>query len=300
MRFLLTLVMLFSGLSLLQANALDDIELSQDSFWLCVQDTSLTFEIDFGSDYDIENAEHFRLYFTNFDILYQYKFSVFRESSLIGKIKLTPLARPADGIYFFTLTIEDDTSSFQKELFLEVLSTPPNIALISPIDEQMELDVENSRFEWEGTGNIADYTLMVATDATLDSVVYQITTSNTFFGLTESLLPNQIYYWQVTANNKCDTTASPVFQFSTENLVHTQNIFSLDYQICPNPTTDWVKIEFGSDNSQLVLYGSHGQLLEQRNFTAYTSLDLSAYPSGVYWVELRHSTVTFVEKVLKK
>lgn len=91
-------------------------------------------------------------------------------------------------------------------------------------------------------------------------------------------------------NNEVETS------FITQNL-------SLD--VYPNPVSEFLYIEFQSANSQLielVLSDANGRQLLQREYDAeliHETLDMQAYPVGVYVLQIRQGDKITIKKVVK-
>jgi hypothetical protein len=99
-------------------------------------------------------------------------------------------------------------------------------------------------------------------------------------------------------NNNCIRLISPL---STRiNNLSNSNAVS----IYPNPANDRVTIEYCSDSASenyLVLYTTNGrQLLHQDTKNGETTIDISAFPSGMYFMKLVTDNSIAVKKIIKQ
>ena len=68
----------------------------------------------------------------------------------------------------------------------------------------------------------------------------------------------------------------------------------------PNPVNDILTIEYGLANTQMLLYDLRGKLLYSRPMNVgKTEIDMSAYPSGVYFVRLANEKESTSFKVVR-
>lgn len=76
---------------------------------------------------------------------------------------------------------------------------------------------------------------------------------------------------------------------------------SIQVSIYPNPVEEMLQIEVAShEEVQLVVLNSLGVVVAETEFNHLTSIDLSDYPNGLYFVKLEISGATKTFKVLKK
>ncbi|MEM9887297.1 MAG: T9SS type A sorting domain-containing protein, partial [Bacteroidota bacterium] len=285
------------GIELCEVSKQFDIAvlLSQDSFLLCEED-SINLSVEIGTDFELAGLS---IFLESAPGLITSSITPSEENDRMGIIALSQLDLLSDGIYNIAVVVDDGTFVSRANLRLEILSLPA-VNLVRPENGTTALKVDEGLFEWNGIGQIDRYELLVATDSLFSNIVYQETSSNTFFGTGDSLLSNQNYYWQVRAQNKCGEVQSDLFQFLTETVVASKNIFSFDYKIYPNPTGDVLWIELEPSDAQLELYSNDGRLLMHRHFKERMNLDLSSYPSGIYQLRLVTKKGSVVEKVVKE
>lgn len=77
---------------------------------------------------------------------------------------------------------------------------------------------------------------------------------------------------------------------------------NISISVYPNPSKGLIHIDFASyqDKVQITLYGSTGQQLlnEELSGAFESSLDLSAYPKGVYFLRLVMDTDIEIRKIV--
>ncbi len=77
----------------------------------------------------------------------------------------------------------------------------------------------------------------------------------------------------------------------------------LDLVLLPNPANDWIQLEWSklakSSNSQLVIYNSVGRLVKQQSVeSTVEQVDVSQWPAGLYFAELRIDSQRVIKKFI--
>lgn len=77
------------------------------------------------------------------------------------------------------------------------------------------------------------------------------------------------------------------------------------YDICPNPVTNWLKIQLNDNDlankCQLEICSLSGQRLLIKNIYGNTVLNLSDFSSGIYLLTIRHNNkIIQMEKIIVK
>ena len=123
---------------------------------------------------------------------------------------------------------------------------------------------------------------------------YVVTWSNSQNGNTITGLAAGTYTVTVTDHNGCETTASAVVNAS----VGIANVSEIPFTIYPNPAKTEVTVDAGSLDKEttLVLEDVLGQALITKTITTLTTLDLSTFSNGVYFIELKQSGKRAVRK----
>ncbi|MEL6721283.1 MAG: T9SS type A sorting domain-containing protein, partial [Bacteroidota bacterium] len=283
------------GIEVCQVSEQFDIslELSQDSFLLC-DETSIDFDVIVGNAFDIEQIS---LEIEELPIGVTRTIQPSPDNPFQASIKLNNLDQLAEGFYSITVVVEDGTFSSKNTLFINVLSAP-KLTPVRPTDLTEELIRQELLFEWESSTDVGNYKLDVSVDSLFDTIVYTVLTDLTFHSPTDSLQPNQTYFWRVSAANQCGNGVSEVFKFTTETISNTQRLSEEDYLIYPNPTKGIVFIEANTSKNNLELYASNGKRLERLSFFQQTKLELNHYPSGIYWIKLFNANGMIVKKII--
>ena len=100
----------------------------------------------------------------------------------------------------------------------------------------------------------------------------------------------------VTENGCTDTSNCMTVNSVGINDINTNNLVT----ISPNPTHSIFKIECPMNGAKVILYNSFGQKLLTSNIEKQSSLiDISQYPSGIYFAEVKDEKATYRVKVVK-
>ncbi|MEM6698970.1 MAG: T9SS type A sorting domain-containing protein, partial [Bacteroidota bacterium] len=283
------------GIEVCQVSEQFDISLvvSQDSFLLC-DESSLAFDVTVGNAF---NTEQINLEIEELPIGITRTIQPSVENPFEASIRLNNLDQLSDGTYSIVVLVEDGVFSSKNTIFLEVIS-PPELTILRPLNQTTEVLREELLFEWVSSTEVGNFKLDIATDSLFDSIAYTILTDLTFHAPTDSLQANQTYYWRVSAANECGNAVSETFQFATETISKTRQLTEADYRIYPNPTKGFVTIKMNAPQNEFELYNSSGKLLQGGNFTQQTNLDLSNYPSGMYWIRLFNGKGMIVKKIV--
>jgi hypothetical protein len=100
----------------------------------------------------------------------------------------------------------------------------------------------------------------------------------------------------VTENGCTDTSNCMTVNSVGINDINTNNLVT----ISPNPTHSIFKIECPMNGAKVILYNSFGQKLLISKIEKQSSLiDISQYPSGIYFAEVKDEKATYRVKVVK-
>ncbi|MEZ4888434.1 MAG: T9SS type A sorting domain-containing protein [Chitinophagales bacterium] len=130
------------------------------------------------------------------------------------------------------------------------------------------------------------------------------------FALGDIIIPNkltqssyELCFWTSIPNQKIDTNHNndQYCEILTFTDIEAQNTLS-QIQIYPNPTKDLFVIEAPENQSnelQLQLINTQGQILVETHFTQKMEIDVSRYPIGVYLLKVSDGFNSYTEKLLK-
>ncbi len=138
--------------------------------------------------------------------------------------------------------------------------------------------------------------------ANQESAVYQWFNAETNLPITtetnQSFIPvsNGLYLVEVTLDG-C-TERSDVIEVDTLGL---EQFSSEELQIYPNPSLDFITVDFNSQNElQLSIIDLSGKLQKQKNISGKTRLNIKTLPSGIYFLKLVSKEKTGTFKFVKK
>jgi hypothetical protein len=109
------------------------------------------------------------------------------------------------------------------------------------------------------------------------------------------------YILQLADANGCDTSAVVIVDGVVSTSAETH---ALDIKIFPNPASAYIQLRlegYGPNAAQIKLYDATSRLLETRNVDlsgTQISMDVSAYPEGVYWLECVWEHQVYGEQIM--
>lgn len=102
-------------------------------------------------------------------------------------------------------------------------------------------------------------------------------------------------YTVTVTENGCTITSLPVI------FVGLNELAAAGISVYPNPVNDFISIEMNtiSDNKSISVYNAIGDLILEKNITQrITKLDF-IYPGGIYFMEIKTNTDSYVTKIVK-
>jgi len=147
-------------------------------------------------------------------------------------------------------------------------------------------------------------------DAGPDHISYNWSTGDSTRTITlygSQLSPGDyMYFVEVTDTNGCTGTGSIMVTYEEDTTSIVQKAREPLWEVYPNPCEDNLHIKFPQSTAwgqaNLRLYSPEGKLLQKWDVPAHThrfTLDMSAYSSGVYWLELFTANKVRREKIVK-
>ncbi|MEO7430445.1 MAG: hypothetical protein ABIR62_00060 [Dokdonella sp.] len=123
---------------------------------------------------------------------------------------------------------------------LTVFASPPAAPTLTSPANASNGQAVRPTFSWTGS-NTENYTIQVATDAGFGTIVFTQTVTGTQATPSADLGPNTVYYWRVTPANACGAgTSSPVFTFTTANLICTSPNLAIPDSVAAGVTSTLV------------------------------------------------------------
>jgi len=194
------------------------------------------------------------------------------------------------GTYELTFYTRQNNQRDSVKVGFAVTAAPTTPQLKIPVDRAVLLE-KRPVLSWGSTGTALRYDLEVATDSAFAFPVWNANLTLTEYQRAQDLAPGR-YFWRVKASNSCGVLESKVQSFTVfeSNL---SVINGIDVGVEPIPSKGRVVIHLSAaiDGASIDLYNISGQLLKtfapDQAFRDL-SLDLSAFPSGMYFLRLKH------------
>jgi len=209
-------------------------------------------------------------------------------------------------LYTLTFTLTDGTHSREVSVQLLSLESPALPALISPVNGAA-VTTGTPTFNWQTAAGASAYYIEVATDELFQNLLVSQQVGGTAFTPGGGVIQDiGLYFWRVTALNGCGGSTVAAFNFNyvpndVDDVETEEPII-----VAPNPTKGLVSVQFPESwhgALALEVYAANGQRLQRQlldHAPQHMEVDLSAYPSGVYWLHLIRGERTFSRKVVKE
>lgn len=210
----------------------------------------------------------------------------------------------AGNIYTLTFTLSDGVNTRMANVQLLPQGPPALPALSSPANGA-SIVTSTPTFSWQAAAGSSSYLVEIARDALFLDLVNSQEVSGTNY--TAPALPEGgLYYWRVTALNDCggSTAAGRNFNYVPNGVEDVEAARLV--VIAPNPTKGNISVQFPETwggEMVLELYAANGQRLQRQlleQVPATMSVDLSTYPSGVYWLHIVHDKYAFSKKIVRQ
>ncbi|MCD6285155.1 MAG: S8 family serine peptidase [Anaerolineae bacterium] len=122
------------------------------------------------------------------------------------------------GTYRLVIAGTTQTRTVTTTTTLNVLAAPEEqVTLINPASGTTTTTASLAPLAWAPIAGATHYTVAVATDPGLSTVVYITTTQALTLTIPQDLAPDATYYWQVTGSNPCGPgIPSSIFSFTLE------------------------------------------------------------------------------------
>jgi hypothetical protein len=194
------------------------------------------------------------------------------------------------GTYELTFYTRQNNQRDSAKVRFAVTAAPTTPQLKAPVDKAVLLE-KRPQLSWGSTGTALRYDLEVATDSAFAFPVWNANLTLTEYQRAQDLAAGR-YFWRVKARNSCGIVLSKIQSFTVfeSNL---SVINGIDVGVEPIPSKGQVVIHLSAaiDGASVDLYSISGQLLKtfapDQAFRDL-SLDLSAFPSGMYFLRLKH------------
>lgn len=170
----------------------------------------------------------------------------------------------------------------------------------------------SAKVKWTIRNCAISYTVQYRINGTTSWTTKTVSTNTGLKNLT-GLLASTTYQWRV--KSKCDvnsySTYSPTQIFTTTAMRLSDNIEETlsDFKITPNPTSGNFIFEFNSganqNNGAIEIFNSLGQSIFLNSLSIsegenQKEIDLSKFPSGIYFLNLKTEKETYRQKIIKE
>ena len=163
------------------------------------------------------------------------------------------------------------------------------------------VNVDGNRvfFSWTENATGANYTLNLDTENPP-----ALNTFNDFEngGAITGLQLNTTYYWSIDAVNCFGTTEGPVWSFTTDASLSTNDVALETFSAYPNPTTGLLNIKSKTDVDNVTVYNLLGQSVASfnKNQIIDSTVNLSELSEGLYLVKITSGDKTQTLRVTKE
>jgi len=219
-------------------------------------------------------------------------------------VTINPSGNSSPGNYPILISVRDifgNRAIFKLDVI--IIDDPVAFELISPIDQTI---VENQNFEldWSISTFAKEYIITIGLDKNFDSVVFADTVSQTNYELPKIFAEGQIYYWVITAKNRCGFEISETKSFSIEQTNSIQSSFTKGLNIFPNPTKDFIQIQDLNNEARefnLLIQTIDGKIMYENSVQfrdGSYSIPVSNWPSGIYIVSANYQTYVQISRIV--
>jgi plastocyanin len=108
-----------------------------------------------------------------------------------------------------------------------------------------------------------------------------------------------IYTFECTLEDHAQTMFGSVFVFPT-GTINLEEIDDNNLKIYPNPTAALINIETNIDFSSIQLINNVGKVVQMWDTPGLKSLDLSAFPAGMYFIQITNDRTVTRERIVKQ
>jgi subtilisin-like proprotein convertase family protein len=217
---------------------------------------------------------------------------------------INPDANAAPGHYPITLQVIDmfdNTASY--ELDITILDQPSIFDLIEPVDQTI-LENQNLNLNWLNSTYAENYMVSVHLNESLSSEIFRDTINDTNYVLPDIFTADQVYYWQVTATNRCGQRSSETRSFTLEQSNNTESVTDLGVHIYPNPTKEFIHIQDLSkslDKVKLHIQSIDGRVVYKNEIefgADIHSIPISNWTAGMYIISIFDERRTQISRIV--
>ncbi len=208
----------------------------------------------------------------------------------------------ANTIYYWRVRGENangysDWSNVWKFTTDQAVMTAPT--LISPSDNSTNISYASVDFDWQDVFGANQYIFEISQDNTFTTGVTSLNPENSAQNLS-GLNPETTYYWHVASTDGYTTSDwSNTWAFSTENTVNIQNANKNQIQIYPNPTSDFININYKSNNLNYDIFDMQGKLMKSGSVDNQI-VSLGNVKDGTYFIRFTEHQKLVASQIIVK
>ncbi len=217
---------------------------------------------------------------------------------------INPTANALPGNYPIIINVRDVFGNKANyELDAVIIDDPVVFELLDPADQTI-LENQDFNLDWSISTFAQSYIINVGLDENFDNEIFRDTVRETNYELPDIFASGQIYYWKVTATNRCGQMSSETRSFSVEQSNSTKSSIKQSLTIYPNPTAHFIQIQNAGNNVgevNLLIHTIDGKLIYEKSVQigsdAY-SIPVSNWASGIYIISAYYQTNTQISRIV--
>lgn len=211
------------------------------------------------------------------------------------------LSAPA-GEYRIEISVADSLNEANQTIVIRKETGPIATSLISPTDG--ELDIEfTPTFVWFNDNDDVSRSIEISLDTSFIDLLIKEDIEGDTYTLIDPLEESTEYFWRILSSSDCGVIYSEIFSFFTDNDVAVFEIGGRQFDVFPNPVSEYFVIQ--SDKSDIpftyYMYDTQGKQIEMNASPLGSNkyqVDVSDLPKGVYILKVDVGDNTFVDKII--
>jgi len=219
-------------------------------------------------------------------------------------VLINPSANASPGNYPILINVKDVFDNQATcELSAIIVDDPVLFELFEP-ENQAIVENENFKLDWSPSTFAQDYIITISLDENLDNEIFSDTLNLTEYQLPSIFEIGQIYYWRVTAVNRCGQMNSEIRSFSVEQTNSIQNNTPDGLNIYPNPTEHFIHfqdINNSLEQGNIIIHNIDGVLVHRKHIklgSGTYSISVSDWAPGIYIISLVYHTHTQISRIV--
>lgn len=204
--------------------------------------------------------------------------------------------------FSFEVNAKDSTYSYLLTLTVESVSLLAIPEQVYPGDDQL-VGISSSLFSWESLPGVEEFEIIIFRDSMQTDTIFNTRVNGESNEIEVPLNPG-VYSWQLIARNACGEVRSGLNLF-TVSTTSTRTQAAVDVKLYPNPTYNFLTIDFGNQQFQDVRWlirTLNGQIVStgQEKTASLWTIPTADLTNGIYILELHHKDFIRLERVVKQ